>query len=88
MNLDTYATYTYYAMAHCLIYGVGQAKYLWIYTDMVIPQTNRTFIFLMAWYKFLYPSAWADQRGPLGDKENITQWFWCQTINILQSFLL
>ena len=21
----------------------------------------------------LYPSAWADQRGPLGDKENITR---------------
>ena len=43
----------------------------------------------------LYPSTWVDQRGPLGDKENITgdiknitQWFWCQTVNTPQNHIL
>lgn len=32
------------------------------------------------------PNTWVDQRGCLDHKENITQWFWCQTVSMHQSF--
>ena len=48
--------------------------------------TLATINVMIVCYKTLYPSAWADQRGPLGEKISPSG-FGCHTISILQSFI-